>query len=299
MVAIETSYPGKPPVVNADGSYTVQQFIDNPTRVTRFLSSLPLRGYFTPFVFNTPGGVTGGAVIYDQLTLNDLFPTRDVQDVEPGAEFPIVTEEREIPKTAHVGKYGGKFFITDEARDRNDVGTIRRKGQKVANAIVRKSDNKSLAVLEASIAATNQTMVGNDWSTAVATGASPTPNSGRPVADLAGSQLLADKQELGYVYNLWLVNPAQRTQFNIFYGSEAADVLAANNVAMLASNRIPVGTAYALASGQVGELRIEKALSTETFREANTQRTWFQSDVRDVRYVTDPYAVIKVTGLNG
>jgi hypothetical protein len=59
------------------------------------------------------------------------------------------------------------------------------------------------------------------------------------------------------------------------------------------------GTAYVVATGQVGELRIEKALGTETWREEKTQRTWVQSDVRPVMYVTNPYSIKKVTGLDG
>jgi hypothetical protein len=50
-------------------------------------------------------------------------------------------------------------------------------------------------------------------------------------------------------------------------------------------------------SGQVGEMRVEKALSTETWREPETQRTWSQSDVRPVFVITNPYGIAKVTGL--
>jgi hypothetical protein len=43
-----------------------------------------------------------------------------VQNVEPGAEFPLVTFDRPTPLVKQVEKFGGKFFVTDEAKDRND-----------------------------------------------------------------------------------------------------------------------------------------------------------------------------------
>ena len=48
---------------------------------------------------------------------------------------------------------------------------------------------------------------------------------------------------------------------------------------------------------EAGEQRFEKGLDTEAWREQSTQRTWVQSDVRAVRYVTNPMSVVKLTGL--
>jgi hypothetical protein len=44
---------------------------------------------------------------------------------------------------------------------------------------------------------------------------------------------------------------------------------------------------------------VEKPLGTVTWREEGRERTWVQASVRPVMYVTNPYAVIKVTGLAG
>jgi hypothetical protein len=66
-----------------------------------------------------------------------------------------------------------------------------------------------------------------------------------------------------------------------------------------ASNRVTAGTAYAVASQQVGELRMEQPLQTETYREPKTRRTWVQSSIKPVMYVTNPMAVRKITGLAG
>lgn len=293
------SYPYAQPVVSGS-AITVQTMLDQPTRITRYLSSLPLRNFISPMIFSTTGGVTGGAVVYDQLTLNDLFTTRDVQNVEPGAEFPVVTSENPEPKLASVEKYGGKFFVTDEARDRNDGGVLQREGRKLINTIERKTDQKAITSLDAAISGiASQTVAGVNWGAVVTAGASASNASAWPAADLSKVQLLADTQELGTVFDLWIVNPAQKAQFDLIYGTGGADVLSSYGVRMVSSNRVAAGTAYVVASGQVGEIRFEKPLSTETWREPKTQRTWVQSDVRPVMFVTDPYSVVKVTGLAG
>lgn len=295
-----SAYPYAAPSVNGS-SVTVEQMLQQPTRITRYLSDIQLRGLVATRIFSSPTGVSGGAVIYDQLTLNDLFSTRDVQNVEPGAEFPIITSENPTPLVASVEKYGGKFFVTDEARDRNDGGVIQREGRKLINTIMRKTDQKAIATLEASISANaSQTVTGVNWNSVVTAGTSASNATAYPAADLSKVQLLADTQELGTEFNLWIVNPAQQAQFNLVYGTGAAEVLASYGVEMVASNRVAAGTAYVVEAGQVGEIRVEKPLSTETWRDAHgRQRTWVQSDMRPVMYVTNPFSVVKVQGLAG
>lgn len=295
----DAAYPFAAPVVSGS-NITVDLMLQQPTRITRYLADMSLKNYFTPLVFPTTGSVTGGAVIYDQITLNDAFGTRDVQDVGPGDEFPIITAGDPTPKVAVPVKFGGKFFVTDEARDRNDPGTIQREGRKLLNMIVRRSDARTVALLDASIAATpGQVVTGNNWNTVVTAGVSASSAAAWPIADFAKAQLVADIAELGYEYKLWLVNPAQKAQFDLVYGTGARDVLASHGVTMVASNRVPAGTAYAVADGGAGETRLEKPLSTETWREPETQRTWVQSDIRPVSFMTDPFAVVKVQGLAG
>ena len=298
--ANSTSYPLAGPQVSGD-KITVSTLLAQPTRITRYLSDLSLRGFVSSRIFSTASGVSGGAVIYDQLTLNDLFPTRDVQSVGPGAEFPIVTSENQEPKVAAVEKFGGKFFVTDEAKTRNDTGVIQREGVKLINAITRKIDARAIVTLDAEIAAraATQSMTGTNWSAVVTGGASQSNASAWPAADFAKAQLLADQQELGVTFNLWLLNPQQLAQLKLVYGSDYSAVLSSYGIEAVASNRITAGTAYVLAAGAVGELRLEKPLTTETWREESRQITWVQSDVRPVMYVTDPYSVVKVTGLAG
>jgi hypothetical protein len=301
MATQQIAYPLAAPTLSGN-VLTVDMALKQPTRITRRISDLTLQKFIVTRIFATGGTVQGGAVIYDQATLNELYTDRDVEQVGPGDEFPIVGSQRQEPKVARVVKDGGKFFVTDEARDRNDVAFLNNQTTQLGNTIVRKVNTRAVATLETAITALGGagTFVGHNWGTVVTGGSSQTNNSGWPGADFAQAQYLADVDELGVEYDLWLVNPKQKMQLAITYGSQLPEVLAANGIReVFASNRIANGTGYAVATGQVGELRVEKALGTEVWREEKTQRTWVQSDVRPVMYVTNPYSIKKVTGLDG
>lgn len=294
-------YPLATPTISGN-NISVDLMLNEPTRITRFLSDLSLRGFWADQVFTPGGGVSGGAILYTQLTTNDLFvsTSRDVQNVEPGTEFPLVTFERPVPLVKPVEKFGGKFFVTDESRDRDDPLMLQQGAQRLANTINRRIHTNAVNEIDAQITALGgsaQTATANDWSAVVTGGSSQTNATGWPAADFAKVQLLADQKELGVVFDTWILNPVNANEFRITYGNEWQSVLNDHGIKFVVTNRVTVGTAYAFESGQVGQLRLEKPLSTETWREQGTQRTWVQSDIRPVFVITNPYGIAKVTGL--
>jgi hypothetical protein len=283
---------------------SVDILLQQPTRITAFLLDLTLEKFLLDIIFTDSGGVTGGAVVYDQIVANDLYTTNDVQSVAPNTEFPIVSSGRRAPKIAPVQKYGGKFFFSDEARDRNDASAFRNEATRLGNTIVRKMNVVAVAALEAAITANggNSNFTGHKWETAIPNGATPTAPSATPSADLANAQLLAEQAELGVDYTLLVLNPLQLTSMRNFYSMINVDidqVFEDNGFTdgYYASNRVAAGTAYAVAAGQVGGFRVEQPLGTETWREQGKERTWVQSSVRPVVYVTNPFGVMKMTGL--
>lgn len=301
MPASQVAYPLAPPALSGN-ALTVDLALRQPTRITRRIMDLTLQKFIVDRIFNVAAGtVTGGAVVYDQQTINELYTDRDVERVGPGDEFPIVGSQRPVPKVAAVEKWGGKFFITDEAKDRNNAGFFDNQVVQLANTIVRKVNTRAVETLEAAITALGGagTFVGHNWASVVTGGSAQTNNSSWPAADFAMAQFSADTDELGVTYDLWIVNPKQRMDLAITYGANLAEVLAAMGVEMFASNRVANGTAYAVARGQVGELRVEQPLGTETWREQANQRNWVQASVRPVMYVTNPFSIKRVTGLNG
>lgn len=293
------THPLAAPVITGN-TITVDTMLQQPTRITAFLQDITLQRFILDRLFSSEGGVTGGAVVYDLMTENELYLDRDVEPVSPGGEFPIVTSSRRAPKVAQVEKYGGKYFFTDEARDRNDQSAFRNENIKLGNTIVRKLNTRAVEVLEAAITANGglSTFVGNDWSAAIPNGSNPTAPALTPGADLAKAQLTADQRELGVRFNIALLNPVQMNEMRLFYGGSLNAMLEDNGFdEAYASNRVPVGTAYFIAEGQLGEMRLEQPLATETWREESTQRTWVQSSVRPVMFVNNPFAVVKATGL--
>ena len=294
-------HPLAPPSVSGT-TITVDTALNQATRITRMIMDLTLQRFIADRVFASAGGVTGGAVVYDEATLNELYASRDVERVEPGMEFPVITSERQAPKVAPVEKWGGKVWISDEARDRNNIAAFTNQIRQLSNTIVRKLNQRAIEVLEASIAASGQVVVGRNWATASDVGpdASTTTRQNLPLRDFALAQRMADEDELGVSYTLWLLNPQEYGNLITLYGAAGLrDLLAQMNVNIYVSNRVTAGTAYVVAGNSTGEMRVEKPLGSETWREPNRERTWVQSSVRPVMYVTNPYAVLKFMGLAG
>lgn len=290
--------PLGPPTI-ANNQVTVDLLLRQPTRITRMVSDLTLQRFVADRIFTSAGGVTGGALIYDELTTNELYTNRDPKRVAPGAEFPVLNDERLVPKVATVEKWGGKVFITDEARDRNDAASFVNQVRKVSNVLVRQINARAIETLEDAITDHDRTFDGHDWRNVIVEGVDPTAPQARPTADFAGGMLSAMQDEMGITYNLWLVNPQEYVNLYIIYGEKLAGILQAAGLSMYASNRITPGEAYVVAEGQVGEMRIEKPLGTETWREPENEVTWVQTSVRPLFAVTNPLAVLKVTGLAG
>lgn len=293
------AHPLGPPTISGT-DYTVDLMLNQPTRITRMIMDLTLQRFVADRVFTSAGGVTGGAVVFDEVQQNELYLARDIGRVAPGAEFPIVSSERLVPKIAEVEKWGGKVFTTDEARDRNNTAAFTNTIRQLANTVVRKINQRAVETLMASIASSGQTFTGRNWSTVVVGGSQQSNVDLFPARDLAHAARLADEDELGVSYTLLLLNPQEFERLVLIYGATGiGPLLGALNLSIYVSNRIPAGTGIYVAEGQVGEMRVEKPLGTETWREQGTERTWTQSSVRPVMYVTNPFAVLQVVGLAG
>jgi len=293
-------YPYGPLTVDGD-TYTVDFLTKDPSRVTRAIAQLALQKFFVDKVFAPSGTITGGAVLYEQATENDLYPNRDVQKVEAGAEFPIVSFDRSAPRTAQVEKFGGKFAVTDEARRRNEVGRVNRAISQLANTIQRKTQAVAVAVLDAAVAEHSRTASGTSWLDASATIAANQLSTVGPLADLTSVEQSNAVQELGYSYNFAIMNPQEWRNFRLAAGGQVSDaraLLADSGISdVWITNRKDAGSVYWLSQRQVGELGYEVPLSTETWRDSDgKQQDWYQSFVLPICYVTDPYAILETTG---
>lgn len=288
--------PLGPPTISTT-TMTVDLALQQPTRITRMISDLTLQRFFADRVFASGGGVTGGAVVYDPVAANDLYAGRDVGRVSSGGEFSVLTFQRRAPQVATVEKWGGKVYVTDEARDRNNTSEFTRSMRQMANTIVRKINQRAVEVLDAAVTANSRTASGHSWSAVVVGGSSQSAANLWPARDFGAAQLQAEQEELGIVYDLWIINPTEMLSLATVYGPYLAQVLVSMGIDLYVTNRVAAGTAYVVAQNMVGEMRIEKPLSTETWRDSGRQISWVQSDVRPLFFVDNPFAVLKFTGL--
>jgi hypothetical protein len=277
---------------------TVDFGLKSPTRVTQSLMDLTLQRFVIEYIFRNAGSVQGGGVLYDDLSTNNLFAGRDVQKVMPGMEFPMLTFDRPTPSVALVDKWGGKFYVTDEAKDRNDVQYMTTAMRQVANTIVRKLNQYAIALVDAAITAKSRVFTGRSWSAVVTGGASQSPNTNWPARDLIHAATVAMQDEMGVEFDTVLLNPVDMENFAVVYGEDAAGVFTRNGYRNVrVSNRITAGAATFVASQQAGEYRVEKPLGTEIWREQKTERTWVQSSVRPVAYVNNAFALLRATAI--
>jgi hypothetical protein len=287
-----TTHPLGPPMVSGN-TITVETMLQQPTRVTRMIMDITQERFVADRLFASGGGVTGGAVIYDEAQENELYTNRDVEQISPAAEFPLVTSEQLAPKVAEVEKWGGKTFVTDEARDRNDTAGFTKLMRQLANTITRKLNQRAIAEVNAAIADGSRNVVGNDWSSYNPETDSPQQS---PAYDFGRAAMQADTEEMGIDYNLWIVNPQEALALTAIYG---AQITGPSIPAVYSTPRQPAGEALCVASQQVGQMRIEKPLGTETWREQKTERTWVQSSVRPLWFVDNKFAILRFTGLAG
>lgn len=199
---------------------------------------------------------------------------------------------------AEVEKWGGKFFVTIEARDRNDVAVFTRNVRQLANTIVRKINQKAVAVLEAAVqAAPNRVVTGVSWGSVVTAGSTASNSTLWPGYDFAKAQQQAEVEELGIVYDLWIINPQEYLSLARIYGPGLNDLLNSLGLSIFVTNRVTAGTAYVVQSGQSGQLRVEQPLATEQWYEEGTQRFWTQSSVRPLMFVDNRFGILKFQGL--
>lgn len=280
---------------------TVEQYLNTPSRITRVISDITREQFLLDKLLVNAGGVEGGALIYDFPTYNDLYLNRDFERVEPGAEYPIIASDFPTPLIATVEKWGAKTFITDEARRRNNPARFAQELTKMGNTIVRKLNQRCIDAVEAAITANGgaSNYIGHNWTNVVTGGANQTNAPNWPQADFAAVQLAANNLELGVQFDLWIVSPNDYNNLSMVYGDKLTGVLGSYGISMYVSRRMTPGTAYAIQQGAVGEYRLEKPLSTETWREEKTERTWVQTSVLPLMVVTNPFAIMKVSGLAG
>lgn len=289
-------FPPDAPTISGD-KITVSVFLNTPARVNRAIQALTNERFIADVIFQTGPQATGGAVVYDQVTASDLYLDRDVQEIEPGSEFPILTSTEPTPLVAIAKKYGGEVFLTYEQIRRDNRQILNREMTKLRNTIVKRVDTLALAFLDAAPILTDTASA--DWSTSTTD----------IIADLVDFVNAIESQDLGYVADTVLLNPAQAADLlkdkdiREALPRERSDVPIATGklgkllgLDFIVTNRVPAGTVYVLQRGIVGGLSDEIPAYAKTIDSERDERIYIHGARVVTPYVTDPKAVLKATG---
>lgn len=296
---VDPTYPVASPTVSSGTKVTVDILLRNPRVVERKIANMVLQKFFVDKIFAPAGEITGGAVLYEQATDNELYASRDVQRIEPGDEYPKITFDRGNMFTAQVEKFGGEFDVPDEVRKRNRLGYVNRRLMILSNTVKRKTQYRAMAELDAAIAAHSRQSAGISWLDATTTTNDAITPSAMPTADLAAVLRANEVKELGYDYNMMIINPAEWANLLTTFGpANLPEVLRGFGITdWWVTNRQTAGTAKFLAQGMVGELGYEQPLESKVYREEKRDTDIVKASVLPVVYVTDPNAILELTGL--
>lgn len=293
---VVTPYPPAPPTIS-NNRITVDLFLRQPARVQRSVERLAALRFLADFIFADGPTADGGAVVYDVVTQQYLFLDDDVQQIEPGSEFPLLGYTEPEPQVAVSRKYGGEVPVTYEDVRRNRIDKLNRAMTRLRNTITRKVDTIAMAALRA--AALN-THAGADWTTAATD----------VIADIATAASLVTRLDLGYTTDTVLLNPLQELDLLVDQDirnalpRERTDVpIATGNLGRLmghdfiVSNRINAGEAFVLTRGTIGSISDEVPLYARPLDDPRKE-TWFVHGARlPAVYVTDPLSGTRITGI--
>lgn len=294
-------FPPAIPTVNGT-VISIDTWLQQPLRVTKTLQDLTSQRFVADRIFSPGPPATGGAVIYDQVLAQDLYPlTRDVEEIEPGSEFPQVDAGDLAPLVAKVLKWGGAAQITYEEirRDRRDQ--VNRKLTKLRNALVRKVDMVAIATLYA--APINTFAASGLWGT----------NATDIFADLVSGKLTIDVLDLQYEVDSALISTT--TAANMLKNTTLRSSLPRENqgspnpvlvgrlsgVAGItnwyATNRMPNQDCLLLSGQQAGSISDEVPLYTRVVDDPERERKIVMAGRLTVPFVTDPKSVVRITGV--
>ncbi len=301
----DPSLPPPPPTISGS-TISVDAWLNNPTRVTRFLNDL-VAGYSIADAMLMQGpDVPSGALVYDQLTSTDWFTASDVEEIRPLADFPDLTDTAPNPKVAASAKYGGQITISREARRRNRWDLVIQELTKLRNTVVRKKDTIAVAAIDA---APILTASGVDLTSAT---------SAQIITMLAAAKGAIDNSEMGYDADMVLWNPTQGVE--LIGNENLLKVLQSDgpgpgsgsplrtgrlgrilDMEMVTSPRITAGTARVVASHQLGGISQEEGsgVLTRTYLKdrSGPEDTVVQAWWPGLVYVSDPKAALSLSGV--
>lgn len=283
------------------GRLSVDWLMNQPTMLVQKLSEVIASEQLMPLFYSPyPGQLQAGSLAYVQLGEEHLYVIGGTDAIEqrlPGAEYGVVGGDFPEPKIAKVEDYGAKVQILDEERKRNSLLAFNTKIGQLANTIRAKIDQRAYALINASPAPTIPATTAWDNLVLVGPDATITPGPSRPSALFAQAQGLVDADGQGVVLDILLCNPDQAVDLRTAYMDNLPALLGAFGLTLRTSRHVPAGTAWLLERGRPGVVAHEDRLTIDTIDDRPTRSTWVQGFEVPAFAVTNPRAMVKLSGL--
>lgn len=301
MAELNVSYP----LNRVDNNFDVSLFVQEPARITQFITEQISANLDAQVIFSTVG-TKGGSFLFNQNLPSEATADDEAGIVSPGGEFPVLGLNLSKTENKPVVKIGGKFFITDEAIKRNDANVFQAQSRIVANKLTKQINERGYEALRKALEDLGEkalTVESTGWASAlnVSSGAKTKKSGENVVTDnLIDAISAIDEKELGYIADTIVLSSRDEANLKKLFGVENyKSVLASLGITQIVkSNKLPEGTVYVLNSGIVGVMGVETPISTENWREPFSQREWFQTWATLEFGITNPYAIAQITGVN-
>lgn len=293
-------YPPLAPSV-AGTKITVEQYLRDVPRLTKVITELANERFITGRLFAPGPAALGGAVIFDQVAASELYAARDIQAIEPGSEFPIVTTTESAPLVARTVKWGGAGIITYEDRDRDRRDVLNRTLTRIRNTIVRKVDAVGVAALQ--LAPIGQQLASGSWGI----------SSAAIMKDVATGITGVDRLDMGYGITSALISPL--THLNITTNDKLLSQLPRESsnpitstlasrqlrgvlgLTWYVSNRVSDDEVFLFDGQNAGSISDEKPMYSRVVDQPAQERLLVMAARLTVPFVTDPKSVVRLRGV--
>lgn len=289
--------------MDAAGNITVDQMLKEPTRITRYVTEKINQDLLSNKIYSS-GPVSGGIIMYNQITgkINLGETALRTAVVAPGGEFPEIDQAQVTEQFTGVKKIGGRVTITDEAVKRNDTRFLNQELFRLANRMTTDLDADAVAAFDKAMAQPEvdaQVVESNGWAKVNKTKAADKVPALSVEADLEALRLKTDLIDMGYSYSTLLLHPADASRLRLAVGiGNEQTFMGQWGYTIEVSKHVPEGEGWLLAPKQLGYMGVETPVSTETERDMLHQVTNTVTFATMGYAITDPYALVKITGLN-
>lgn len=298
-------YPPPAPVVTNGNQLTVSTMLSQPRLIQRRISDMTLRKDVLGLLFADNGLTSSGSTAFQQLTANDLFSGNRSERIAPGAEYPKLGFGNPTLRVATIAKQGGEFDVTYEMRDRDQMGLFDQYAAVAANTVTRDTQALAINVLNAAITEHSRTAAAaSTWATIAGTTTANATAAASIYAQIASAITEPEDRELPYEYDTVIMHPSRWRVLLAMAGERGAagvrEQLAAFGIDTIwVTNRQTADRVKFVAKGMVGGREWEGVKGVETKVRDEEARDTFVVKVRErvMAYVTDPFAILELTGV--